>query len=109
MFLQRLAALIHFHQDDGLPDQVGEGGAAAPAFGNALFQRRAGFPHPTLLEGLEQAVEEDLRFALFIALDVLLAPLDEGLEQFSAIHVGILTKPPGFVTPRGRVGWLVPA
>lgn len=60
--------------------------SAAAAFVDALLERCTSFLRTRVLEGLEEAVEEDLGFALFVALDVLLAPLHESLENLATRH-----------------------
>ena len=81
------AALFHFDEDERLPDVVGEGGAAAVFFGfaDAEFGLAADFEEAFLAEGLEEAVEEDLGLAFFVAGDVGGGPGDEFLEAGFAI------------------------
>ena len=60
MALEVGAALLHFDEDERLPDEVGEGGAAAVFFGLADAEFGfAGFQDAILAESLEQPVEED--------------------------------------------------
>jgi hypothetical protein len=102
------AAFFHFDQDERLPDVVGEGGAAAVFFGfaNAEFGGAADFEEAFLAEGLEEAVEEDLRLALFVAGDVGGGPIDEFLEpSFSIIgHAKSLLKLTEKESIMGRTG-----
>ena len=51
------AALLHFDEDDRLPDQIGEGGAAAVLL-DAVLAGGAGFLEAAMAEGAEQVVEE---------------------------------------------------
>jgi hypothetical protein len=70
----------------GLPDEIGERGAAAIFFGFANAELGfAGFENAGLAEGLKQAVEEDLGFAFFIARDVGGGPGDKFLEAGFAV------------------------
>ena len=64
-----------------------EGGAAAILFrfADAELGFTADFEYPFLGEGLEQAIEEDLGFAFFVARDVGGGPSDEFLEAAFAI------------------------
>ena len=52
MFLEVLAALFHFDQHDGFPDQIGEGGAATVIF-DPLFENGPGLLGSAVTEGLE--------------------------------------------------------
>jgi len=74
------AAFFHFDEDFGFPDEVGEGGAAFGVF-DAEFEGCAGFFDAALAEGAEEAVEEDLGFAFFVAFDVLGGPGGEFEEE----------------------------
>ena len=81
MLLQIHAALFHFDEDDGFPDVIGEGGAAAvfvgfadAEFGGATGRLKVG---ELRVEGL----------AFFVAGDVLLAPGDEFGEFFPVGHL----------------------
>ena len=89
-------ALLHLDQDDGFPDVVGEGGAAAVFGGlaDAHLGGAADVEGALLAEGLEEAVEEDLGLALLVAGDVGGGPVDEVLKK-------TLSGLPGFV-PRIR-------
>jgi hypothetical protein len=73
-------ALLHLDEDEGLPDLIGESGAAAVFFGlaNAELGFAADFEEAALAEGTEEAVEEVLRLALFVTRHVIARPLDEG-------------------------------
>lgn len=88
MFLQVRAALFHFNQHDGLPDVIGESGATAIflVFADAEFRRAAHIETTGLAESLEEAVEEDLRLAFFVARDVRLTPRVEFRKFFPARH-----------------------
>ncbi len=92
MFLEILAALFHFDEHDGFPDVIGEGRPTAVfvGFADAEFRRATYIKRTALAEGLEEAVEEDLRLALFIAGDVIRAPCGEFEESFPARHGGVL-------------------
>jgi hypothetical protein len=70
---QVCAALLHLDEHDGLPDVVGEAGAAAVLgrLADAHLGGAADVEGALLAEGLEEAVEEDLRLALLVASDVL--------------------------------------
>ena len=65
-------ALFHLDEDDGLPDVIGEAGAAAVLGGlaNAELGLAADIERAAVAEGLHQAVEEDLRLAFFVAGEV---------------------------------------
>ena len=86
VLLEVRAALLHLDEDDGLPDEVGEGGAAA------VFARpcgrgiRAWPPTSRTPAGRrpEEAVEEDLGLALFVAGDVLGDPGGEIGESLAS-------------------------
>ena len=94
MALEIGAAFFHFDEYEGLPDEVGEGGAAAVFLGFADAELGfAGFEDAFLGEGLEQAVEKDLGFAFFVAGDVGGGPSDEVLEAGFAV-VGHLVEYP---------------
>ena len=82
MFLKGFAALLHFDENNGLPNEISEGGAAAVfgGFANAEFGLAADFEDAGVAEGLEETVEEDLGLAFFVADDVFLAPVNEGGE-----------------------------
>jgi hypothetical protein len=56
-------ALLHLDDDDGFPDAIGEGGAAAVfgGFADAKLGGSADVEGALLAEGAEEAVEEDLR------------------------------------------------
>ena len=85
------AAFFHFDQDQRLPDVVGEGGAAAVflGFANAELGGAADFEDAALAEGLEEAVEEDLGLAFFVASDVGGGPIDEFLKAgFAVLGLG---------------------
>jgi hypothetical protein len=79
MLLQVRAAVFHFDEHDGFPDVIGERRAAAVfiSFADAEFRLPANVERAWLAEGLEKAVEEDLRLALFVAGDVFPTPCDE--------------------------------
>jgi len=73
------AALLHLDENDGPPDTIGEGRAAA-VFGRLLeseLRLAAGFQETLLRKGPEEAVEKDLGFAFFIAADVTGDPIDK--------------------------------
>lgn len=93
MAVEVLAALFHFDEDVGLPDKVGEGGAAVVFF-DALFADGTGLFDAGLTERLEEAVKEDLRFALFIAGDVLVGPVPKcgQVGRACGIHGGIMSE-----------------
>jgi hypothetical protein len=84
------AALFHFNEDFGFPDEVGEGGAAFGVF-EAELEGCAGFEDAGLAEGAEEVVEEDLGLAFFVAFDVSGGPGDEVAEALLAgvVHVGL--------------------
>ena len=86
MLLQIRAALFHFHQHDGFPNKVGES-CAAGVFGHTEFQRGPGFFQPGVAEGLKEAVEKKLGFALFVARDVFRTPRDE-FRKFCPVRHG---------------------
>ena len=86
------AALLHFEQDDRLPDQVGKGGATA-VFGSladAEFGLAAYVKNARVAERLEQPVQKDLGLALLIPGDVLLRPADKLRELFLTRHGRVL-------------------
>ena len=66
---QWLATLLHLNEEDVLPDEVGEVDAPAVWALQAFFIRRPGLDRARLAEGLEEAVEEVLGLALFVALE----------------------------------------
>lgn len=98
MAIEVFAALFHFDQDVGLPDAVGEAGAAAvfAGFFDAELGRAAGLEQAVVPERLEEAVEEDLGLAFFVPLDVLAAPLGEALKSVAAV-VAQAVSPGGWV------------
>ena len=104
------AALLHFDQDDGFPDEIGEGGAAAVLGGlaDAEFGLAADIEHARLAEGLEEAVEEDLGLAFFIAGDVLLRPADKLSQFFLTRHEGYSTGWEGRVSVTKRARQAIP-
>ena len=78
---------------NGFPDVIGEGRAAAvfavfAGFAGAKLGRAAHVEAAGLTKGLKEAVEEDLRLALFVARDVRLAPRGEFREFVPARHGG---------------------
>jgi hypothetical protein len=73
------AALFHFDEDDGFPDQIGKGGAAAVFF-DAVLAGGSRFFEAGMTEGAEQVVEEDGGLAFFVAGDVLGTPVHEGFQ-----------------------------
>jgi len=87
MLREILAALFHLNEDDGLPDVIGEAGAAAVLGGlaNAEFGFAADIERSAVAEGLHQAVEKDLRLAFFVAGDVGVRPRDKGGELFATV------------------------
>ena len=72
-------ALLHFDQDDRLPDVVGEAGLGlvVEELLDALFERAPDFAGALLAEGAEEVVDKGLGFALLVALDVDGGPVDE--------------------------------
>jgi hypothetical protein len=87
------ATFFHLDEDDRLPDVVGEAGflCFVEKLFYALFECPADFLGAFLAEGMEGAVEEDLGFAFFVALDVLGGPGDEILEEgFAGLGHGTL-------------------
>lgn len=88
MLLQIRAALLHFDEHDGFPDVIGEGGAAAVlvGFADAELGRTADVKTAGLTKRLEEAVEEDLRLAFFVARDVLRAPGGELAQSVGIRH-----------------------
>lgn len=79
-------AFLHFDQDDGLPDVVGEAGAAAVLRGlaDAKFRRATDIERAGVAERAKEVIDENLRLPLFVAGDVSLRPLDESGEGCSA-------------------------
>lgn len=100
VLLERLAALFHLDEHDGFPDEVGERGAAAVLAGlaDAELRRAADIERAGLAEGLEEAVEEDLGLAFFVAGDVLAAPVDELGEFRGVSHAMSFTRETGAVS-----------
>ena len=98
------AAPLHFEQDDGFPDEIGKGGAAAVLGGlaDAEFGLAADIEDARVAERLEQAVQEDLGLALFIAGDVLLRPADKLSQFFLTRHEGCSTGREGRVSVTKR-------
>jgi hypothetical protein len=88
MLLQIHATLFPFDEDDGVPDVVGKGGAAAVfvGFADAKLGGAADVETAGLAETLKEAVEKDLGLALFVAGDVLKAPGSEFGEFFPVGH-----------------------
>ena len=80
------AALLHFEQDDGFPDEIGKGGAAAVFAGlaDAELGLAADIEDARVAERLEQPVQKDLRLTLLIAGNVLLRPAH---KQIGRAHV----------------------
>ena len=88
MFGKIDAALLHFDEEDRLPDEIGEGGAAAVLL-DAVLAGGASFLEAGMAEGAEQVIEEKLRLALFVAGEMGGAPVNEGLQSgFAFGHVG---------------------
>ena len=88
-------ALLHLDQDDRLPDQIRKGGPAAILL-DALLAVGAGFLEAGMAAGAEQVVEEDGGLALFVALDMSGAPVNEGLQSgFAVGHLGRRGRPCG--------------
>jgi hypothetical protein len=81
------AALLHFDQDNRLPDKVGERGATDIGASNTHFERRAGLSDAALSERLKEPIEIELCFALLIAGDVRGAPSHEVGQALAAIIV----------------------
>lgn len=98
MARQVFAAFFHFDQDVRLPDAVGEAGAAAVLgrFLDAELRRPARLEQPVVPERLEEPVQENLGLALFVPLDVLLAPLGEALKSVAAVVAQALS-PGGWI------------
>jgi hypothetical protein len=80
-----LAALFHLQQQAGLPGQIRKRGSGAVLGLDPGLQRRAGFEYAVVPEGLEEPVQEDLRLALLVAMDVPTPPCDELLEARAAV------------------------
>ena len=103
------AALLHFEQDDGFPNEIGKGSAAAVLGGlaDAKFDLATDIEDARMAERLEQAVQEDLGLALFIAGDVLLRLADKLSQFFLTRHEGCSTgwEARVSVTKRGALGW----
>jgi hypothetical protein len=96
VLLQVRAAPFHLDQYDRFPDQIGEGDAALVGLGHAHFEGGPGGSEAIgPAEGLEQMIQEDLRLALFVAGEVLLAPADELGEFLGARHGAGLPKGAG--------------
>lgn len=98
------AAFFHFDEDDGLPDVIGEAGAAPVFVGllNAKLGLAADLQQAALAEGLQEAVEKNLCFALLVAGDVLLHPIVEISKAFGAIIVHRRFA----LRPDGLWGWI---
>jgi hypothetical protein len=88
VLLQIDATLFHFDEDDGFPNVIREGGAAAVfvGFADAEFGGAADIEAAGLAKALEEAIQEYLGLAFFVAGDVLLAPGDEFGEFFPVGH-----------------------
>ena len=72
MELKLFPALLHFEQQPSRPDKVGEASPLATIlFLQPVFQNRAGFLIALVPERDEEAVTEDLRLALLVALQPL--------------------------------------
>jgi hypothetical protein len=103
------AALLHFEQDDGFPDEIGKGSAAAVFGGlaDAKFDLATDVEDARMAERLEQAVQEDLGLALLIASDVLLCPANKLSQFFLTRHEGCSTgwEARVSVTKRRSFGW----
>ncbi len=80
-------AFFHFDQDNGFIDEIGQGGAAVVLLFDAHFERRARFPDAFEIEGLKEAVEEDLGLAFFVSGDVSAHPGDKFGEMLLAVFV----------------------
>jgi hypothetical protein len=65
-------------------------------FLEAKLSLPAGFQQPSLGKGLEETIQENLGFALLIALDVLAGPIDERAQEFLTAF--------GHRSPRAREG-----
>jgi hypothetical protein len=91
------AALLHFDQHHGFPDEVSEGCAAAVlgGFAQAEFDLAADIGHARLAESLKEPVEEDLGLSFFVAGDVVLDPGGELSKQFLARHGGFVHESAG--------------
>ena len=80
------ATLFHFDEDDGFPDQIGKGGAAAVFF-DAVLAGGSRFFEAGMTEGAKQVIEENLRLAFFVAGNVGGTPVDEGFQlDFARVH-----------------------
>ena len=85
------ATLFHFDEDDGFPDQIGKGGAAAVFF-DPVLAGGSGFFEAGMTEGTKQVVEENLRLAFFVAGNVGSTPVDEGFQlDFARGHAWALS------------------
>ena len=94
------AALLDLHEDDGVPDEIGERRAAAVLvrFADAEFRMPAYVERARLTEGLEEAVEEDLGLTFFNARDVFPAPFGKISKFFPLRHAGVVLKSSGIVS-----------
>jgi hypothetical protein len=79
VFLEGFAAFLHFDEDDGFPDEVGEGGSAAvfSGFADAVFGLAARFEDARVIESLEETIKEDLGLSFFVAGNVFRTPVYE--------------------------------
>jgi hypothetical protein len=71
------AAFFHLDEDERLPDVVGEGdcGAGLAAVADAELGGPADVEEASVAQGLDEAVEVDLRLAFFVAGDVPAGPV----------------------------------
>lgn len=95
------AALLYLEEHDGFPDEIGERGAATVISG--LADAELGLPvhveRAGLAEGLEEAVQVKLRYALFIAGEVLFRPRGE-FSEFVPARLGGVLREAGVVVSR---------
>src|SRR5208283_2983650 len=94
VFLEGLAALLHFDEHDGFPDVIGEGGAAAvlAGFAEAELGEAADVQTAGLAKGLKETIQKDLGLAFFVAGDVFPAPRGKFSEFFPARHEEVLAE-----------------
>src|SRR5437870_3530523 len=84
-------AFFHFDENCRLPDEIRESGGVRIALLDTGFKRGACLTNTVLTESAKQAVEKDLRLALFITGNVLVGILHELAHLFYPVVVHCLS------------------
>lgn len=88
VLLKVFAALFHFDEDNGLPNQIGKRSSAAilSRFANADFEVAANIKNTRVVKRLKEAFEKNLCLPFFVAGDAFAAPFDEVSEFLRVRH-----------------------